>query len=145
MLAVAVGVVAVILGSGCGGAETRCLAERSTVAALGIAAGMAGSLVPETPEGEQAMGIVTSSIQAGSALVSACEQLRDDSRDWSGWLTVAVAAVKAVLAIIAAAGVELPASIGESVERLEELLRDDAAGEVTSDFATVADYNPASP
>ena len=92
------------------------------MAALGIAAGMASSLVPDTDEGHQAMAIAEASIDAGGAIVAACEQIRDDARDWRGWLDVAVAAVKAVLAIIAAAGVDIPQAVSDQIGRLEELV-----------------------
>lgn len=121
--AVAALMLASLFAGGCG-AENRCLAERTTVAALGVAAGMAEGLIPDTEEARQAMDLASSSIDAGAAIVSACEQLRDDAHDWRGWLSVAVAAVKAVLGIVRAAGVDIPAAVDEQVRRLEELLGD---------------------
>ena len=111
-----------------------------TIAALGVAAGMAEGLVPDSPEGEQAMSIVTSSIDAGGALVSACEQLRDDADSFQGWLTVAVAAVKAVLGIIRAAGVDIPGAVDQSVRELERLLEQRAEA---PPIARVPPYEPA--
>lgn len=124
--------VAVLLGaglsSGCG-AENRCLAERTTVTALGAALGMAEGLVPQdSEEGQQAIDIASASILAGEVLVGACEQIRDDARDWRAWLTRAVELVKAVLAIVRAAGVGLPTAEAQ-MDRLGQLASGEAVAE----------------
>lgn len=132
-----VGLLLVALGgTGCG-AENRCLAERTTVTALGVALGMAEGLVPDGHEdAEQAIDIASASLLAGEVLVGSCEQIRDNARDWRAWLTRAVALVKAVLAIVAAAGVDIPQAEAQVI-RLEQL----ASGAATP-VAGVESYRP---
>jgi len=125
-----------LIGAGCG-AENRCLAERTTVTALGVALGMAEGLVPaDNEEATQAMDIASASLLAGEVLVGSCEQIRDDSHNWRAWLTRAVGLVKAVIAIVRAAGVDVPMA-DTQVMRLEQLL---SGG---TPVARVEDYDPA--
>lgn len=113
-------IAATALLSGCTPAQ-RCLAERSTVAALGLALSAAEvSLPDDTPDRGKILEIAHSSLALGDHAVAACEHLRDGD-EWLEWLPLAVGALKSVLDLLDATGVDLPPLLSESIDELEEL------------------------
>jgi hypothetical protein len=110
-------IVAASLFGGC--AANPCLAERSTVAALGIAVELADEAIPPGVEGrETAIEGARAAVDMGAAAVDGCEALRDDS-DWRIWLGIGVSAIKAVLDLVDAHGIDLPDNVAALIREVE--------------------------
>ncbi len=101
-----------------------CLAERSTVAALGVALGVAveladGVVPPELERRDEVIEAARESIDLGERAVEACE-LADSDADWRDWLALAVDALRDVLELVEAHGVDLPDDIAVVLEEVAE-------------------------
>jgi len=113
--------VASALLSGC--ISNPCLAERSTVAALGVAVEMADAAIPgDADRRDEVVDAARAAVQMGSVAVDGCETLRDGG-DWRSWLSIGVAAIKAVIDLVRAHGVSLPPDVAALFEQIEAELQ----------------------
>lgn len=106
--------------SGCAGHP--CLAERSTVAALGVAVELAEGAIPEGVDGrDEALDAARAAVQLGAGAVDGCEVLRDNA-GWRAWLAIAVDVVGVILDLVQSRGMAISPDIVDMLESVEDAL-----------------------
>lgn len=133
-LRMAIVVAALALLAGCSGGPivpdptpgdgvASCAVEREIVEGLGTAVEEIDAVVPDdTPKANEALTYARAGVTEGRAAIEACEALTSEGRSGLSavlpWIRVAMDVARGLLAILGAAGVELPDSLEDVLHSL---------------------------